>query len=151
MVEWAGVVEEVGVVVEVVVVMMTMMKIMVCLNIRIGGGSDCKTLQSNPFKQTILPGSQQAKWTMTVSIAMLCCFLVRIRHSVAWMGMFNFLLLSHYFLQTYWICIRQGMKTVGYSGKISGRTTTTFPLPPCNATCNHLLSEEVLFSASADK
>ena len=83
MVEWAGVVEEVGVVVEVVVVMMTMMKIMVCLNIRIGGGSDCKTLQSNPFKQTILPGSQQAKWTMTVSIAMLCCFLVRIRHSVA--------------------------------------------------------------------
>ena len=44
-------------VVEVVIMMITMMMIMICLNIRIGGVSDWKTLQSNPFKQTILPGS----------------------------------------------------------------------------------------------
>ena len=55
-VELEGVVEEGSVeVVVVVVVMMT--KIMICLNIRIGGGSDWKTLQSNPFKQTILTRS----------------------------------------------------------------------------------------------
>ena len=51
------VVEVGGVVVEVVIMMITMMMIMICLNIRIGGVSDWKTLQSNPFKQTILPGS----------------------------------------------------------------------------------------------
>ena len=56
MVELAGVVEQGGVEVA-VVVMMTKMKIMICPNIRIGGGSNWKTLQSNPFKHTILPGA----------------------------------------------------------------------------------------------
>ena len=51
MVKLAGVVEG-GMVVEVVVMM-----IMICLNIRVDKGSDCKILQSNPFKQTILQGS----------------------------------------------------------------------------------------------
>ena len=51
-VKLAGVVEE-GSMVVVVVVMM----IMICLNIRVDKGSDCKILQSNPFKQTILQGS----------------------------------------------------------------------------------------------
>ena len=50
-VKLAGVVEEGSMVV--VVVMM----IMICLNIRVDKGSDCKILQSNPFKQTTLQGS----------------------------------------------------------------------------------------------
>ena len=49
-VKLAGVVEEGSMVVVVVM-------IMICLNIRVDKGSDCKILQSNPFKQTILQGS----------------------------------------------------------------------------------------------
>ena len=55
-VELEEVVKVGGVVVEVAVIMTMMTRIM-CLNIRIGGGSDWKTVQSNPFKQTILSGS----------------------------------------------------------------------------------------------
>ena len=40
-----------------VVVVMMKIKITICLNIRIDGGSDWKTLQSNPFKQPIQAGS----------------------------------------------------------------------------------------------
>ena len=81
-VELVGVAELVGVVVEVVLVMVTAM-MMICLNIRIGGSSDWRTLQSNPFKQTILQGSPLAQWTTNVSIVVLCCSLVRVRHSAA--------------------------------------------------------------------
>ena len=82
MVELAGVVEVVGMVVEIAVVMMAMIMI-ICLNIRIGRGSDWKTMQNNPFKQTILQGSPLGKWTMNVSTVMLCCSLVRVHHSAA--------------------------------------------------------------------
>ena len=81
-VELAGVVEVVGMVVEMAVVMMAKMT-MICLNIRIGRGSDWKTMQNNPFKQTILQGSPLGKWAMNVSTVMLCCSLVRVRHSAA--------------------------------------------------------------------
>ena len=82
MVELAGVVEVVGMVVEIAVVMMAMIMI-ICLNIRIGRGSDWKTMQNNSFKQTVLQGSPLGKWTMNVSTVMLCCSLVRVRHSAA--------------------------------------------------------------------
>ena len=95
----------------------TMTMIMICLNIRIGRGFDWKTLRRNPIQQAILQGSPQAKWKMMVSIVMLYCFLVTICHSAAWIRMFNFMM-SFHFLKTYCICIRQGMKTVGISGKI---------------------------------
>ena len=56
-VELEEVVKVEGTVVEVAKMMMTMMIITIFLNIRIGRASDWKTLQSNPFKQAILPGS----------------------------------------------------------------------------------------------
>ena len=43
------------------------------------------------------------------------------------------------------------MKTVGISPKTSGPTTTATPLRPSNLTCNHLLAEKNLFSASMGK
>ena len=55
--ELAGVVKVGGMMVEVRLMMMRMMVIMICLNVRTGRGSDWRTLQSNPFKQTILLGS----------------------------------------------------------------------------------------------
>ena len=90
---------------------------MIGLNIRIGKGSDWKTLRRNPIEQAIPQFPPHAKWTMNVSIFMLYCFLVRICHSAAWIRMFN-LLLSFHFLQNCRICIWQGMKAVGMSGKI---------------------------------
>ena len=118
----------------------TIMMIMFCLNIRLGKGSDWKTLRRNPIQQAILPFPPQPKRTMNVSIFMLYCFLVRICHSAACIRMFN-LLLSFHFLENYRICIWQGMKTVGMSGKIclllrhfvyKIYLTTAMPLHPCN-------------------
>ena len=55
-----GVVEVVSMVVEVAIVIITTIT-MICLNIRIGGGSNCKTLPGNTFKQTTVYGSASAQ------------------------------------------------------------------------------------------
>ena len=62
--------------------------------------------------------------------------------------------ISHWasiFLKTYSVSIRPRMRTIAISGRTSGCTTIVMPLPPCNTTWDHLLAEEDLFSASADK